>query len=257
MKLTFLGIAAAALGGLFLPANVRASETKLLAGVGSLSGTPDLTAPVITLKGDASNTPDTIEVNGPIARGVGGVARVGGRAVVGVGRVGVGTFRYAAGYPFYRPWVGYRPWGYNRAWYGFYRPWGLYRPWFYPGIALNFGFGGYPYVAGYGGSYPSAVVYSSPPICSCPTYAGPPPQATETAPPPRPTDGYRYDGGPTRPVPAPKGGFGPQTPPVPPATFDTVARRSTKKLEYPAYGESPGKSRPVQDPLLVKTDRSK
>ena len=51
---------------------------------------------------------DTIEVHGPVARGIGGVARAGGRAIVGVGRVGVGTARYAAGYPFYRPWGGFR-----------------------------------------------------------------------------------------------------------------------------------------------------
>jgi hypothetical protein len=256
MKVTSLGIAAVALGGLFLAPNVQAADTMFLAGVGSLSGSPDMNAPIITLRNDATTAADTIDVNGPIARGIGGVARLGGRAVVGVGRVGVGAVRFAAGGPFYRYGYG-RPWGWYRPWYGYYRPWGWYRPAYYPGLALNFGYGGYPYVAAYAGSYPSAVVYSSAAICSCPGYAGPVPQVTETAPPPRPNDGYRYDGGPARPVPAPPKGVAPQTPPVPVPTVDAVARRPVKKLEYPAYGETPGKSPPIQDPLLVKNDRTR
>jgi hypothetical protein len=276
MTIKSIGIAAVTLGTLSLVPSVRAGETILLAGVGSLSGSRDVSAPTITLKNDATTAADTIEVNGPIARGLGGVARVGAGAV----RFAAGGpfFRYGYGYGrpwlgyrtwggYFRPWFGYRPWGgFYRPWLGYgvwggyFRPWGLYRPWLgyyrpwiYPGIGVNIGYGGYPYVAG----YPSSVEFSSPPFCSCPSYAAPVPQAAETAPPPRPMDGYRYDGGPRHPTPAPNPVV-PRTPPVPtPPIVDAVARRPIKKLEYPAYGESLKTTRPIQDPLLVKSDRSK
>jgi hypothetical protein len=49
----------------------------------------------------------------------------------------------------------------------------------------------------------------------------------------------------------------PQTPPVAaPPTVDAIARRAPKKLEYPAYGESPAKARSIRDPLLVKDVRA-
>jgi hypothetical protein len=92
----------------------------------------------------------------------------------------------------------------------------------------------------------------------------PPPQSVESAPPPRPTDGYRYDGGPARPVaPARTPGPNPVTPPrpagprpatpPPPSVIDTVARRSAKpKFEYPAYGEETAPPKAGRSNLVVK-----
>jgi hypothetical protein len=127
---------------------------------------------------------------------------------------------------------------------------------------VNVGIGGYGY-GGYGYSaYPSSYYpsdnYYPPPICSCDGYpaAAAAPPIAETAPPPRPNGGYRYDGGPARPVPPP--GTAPKaiTPPVPaPPVIDAVARRAAKKIEYPAYGETPAKPRAFRDPLLVKDVR--
>src|SRR5882724_1081420 len=99
MRATILGIAAVAV--LSLPLTARAAETRLLAGVGSLGRSYDDAFPTINLKGDATTTAETVDVHGPIARGV---AWAGGRAVVGAGRLAVGGVRYAAGGPFYRPW---------------------------------------------------------------------------------------------------------------------------------------------------------
>jgi hypothetical protein len=124
-------------------------------------------------------------------------------------------------------------------------------------VAVNIGIGGYPYEAAYPSTYYSGFAYSSPAICSCPGYAAPAPPIAETAPPPRPNDGYRYDGGPANPIPAPRPAA-PQPSPVPspPPTVGAVARRPVKKLEYPAYGETPAKNRSFQDPLLVKNARA-
>src|SRR5439155_12206653 len=125
------------------------ADTMLLGGVGSLNQSISEAAPVITLQGDSTAVADTVEVHGPIARGVVGVARAGvyagGRVLYGAGRLAVGTARYAGGY---RPWYGYgfRPWyGYGfRPWYGYYRPYySWYRPWYAPGLYLNFAVSGY------------------------------------------------------------------------------------------------------------------
>jgi len=205
-------------------------------------------APVMNLKGDPGAAAQTLDVYRPVARALVGTARAGVR-------VAAGTARFAAGYPFYRPWYGY----------GYYRPYyAWYRPWYGPRVFVNVGFG-YPYYAAYSPAYYSysatydpAVTYAAP---AATVYSGNPPPAAppvvETAPPPRPNDGYRYDGGPANPVPAPlpmPRPTPPQTPPPPPAA-DSVARRPAKKLEYPAYGEAAGKVRTVRDPLLVKEGR--
>jgi len=105
------------------------------------------------------------------------------------------------------------------------------------------------------------VGYAGVPSYGCECVSAAPP-VVETGPAPLPNGGFRYDGGPTSPVPAaplplPKAVTPPppSTPPPPPAV-DTIARRPVKKLEYPAYGELPGKVRIIPpDPLLVKDRR--
>jgi hypothetical protein len=110
-----------------------------------------------------------------------------------------------------------------------------------------------------GGYYPSYYVatYSEPVVVSYADVArvSAPAVAVEVGPQPQPASGYRYDGGPARPVPLPAT---PRTPPAP-ATFDAVARRPVSRLEYPAYGETPGRLRgtKVVDPLLVKNTLGK
>ncbi len=265
MRISFLGATAIVVGGLFLNPSARAADTMLLAGVGSLMSR-DITAPTITLKGDATTAADIVNVGH------------GGGHGGGFGHVGAGAAHFAGAHAFhgawhggfhgwgwggYRAWGwggfrgwgwgGYRGWGWGgfRPWYGYYRPWGGY--WGgYPGVAVNFGNGGYAYSA-YPSTYYPSVNYYSPSICSCDGYsaAAVAPPGVETAPPPRPNDGYRYDGGPANPIPAPRP-VAPQTPPVPrPAAAGAVARRPLKKLEYPAYGETPAKARTL-DSLLVK-----
>ena len=257
MKTTSLGFIAASLIGRAPGTAIQASDTRMLAGVGSLTDQAKDTASIITLKGDATTDADTINVYAPLAR-------AGGRAVYGAGRLAAGGVRYAAGYPFYRAWGGYRPWGgWYRPWYGSFRPWGgwyrpwygFYRPWwgwYRPGLFWNYGVAAAPY---YGAAYP-AVTCSSPIIPGCACGSAPVPPAVETAPPPQPQDGYQYDGGPARRIPAP-GPMTPQTPPVPqPSAVEPIARRPAKKLTYPAYGDKDF-SRPVSDPLLVKASRNK
>lgn len=299
MRHTLIG--AAVIAGLALSPSARGADTRLLAGVGSLSSTRDDT-PVVTLKGDATTVADTVAVahgggfhGGGFHGGGfhGGGAHFGGfhggmahaGSFHGVGHYGgyhnVGWGRYGWGRPFYHG--GYGRWGYGgwgwgrwgwggyRPWFGYYRPWGWYRPWFFPGIGVNIYAGGYPYYGGYYGSYPayySSASYEYPVVsgyaapaygCDCVASA---PAAVETGPVPRPTGGYRYDGGPRAPVPQaaplPKTVAPPAITPPPP-TVDAVARRPVKKLDYPAYGESPGNVRPTKpvDPLLVKDTRNR
>lgn len=98
--------AAAIVGGmLFCPA-AHASDTMMLAGVGSLSRARELSAPTITLERTEATKAEDVDVYFPLAR-------AGARAAWGTARV-------AAGYPF-RPWGGYRGWGSGAGWY---RPWG-------------------------------------------------------------------------------------------------------------------------------------
>jgi hypothetical protein len=79
----------------------------------------------------------------------------------------------------------------------------------------------------------------------------PPAAMPERSPPPRPTDSFRYDGGPTSPVPMPGPDVMPPTDPVPttvPALHRVMMERSRPKVKFPAYGERPA----TVDPLLVK-----
>ena len=279
MRVAIFGTAAVAFGGLLsLGPAARAADTVMLGGVGSMSRAFDRT-PTLTLEGAPA---DTVEVfRGPIARGVVGIGRgavyTAGRVAYGAGRVAYGAGRFALGY---RPFYGYyRPWGWYRPYYGFYRPWGYYRPWY----GVGFGFGtylaGYPYYyPGYYAAYPSAyyssVTYASPSVvvayagapnpCTCgPAVVTTPPVAAETAPMPVPQGGYRYDGGPTAPVPMPMPKATTPPPPAaapPPAPMvGAVASRAAKKLEYPAYGEGPTKPKAPaagqKNLLLVKGER--
>jgi hypothetical protein len=81
------------------------------------------------------------------------------------------------------------------------------------------------------------------------------PAPVERAPQPRANDSYRYDGGPSRPVPMPAPDLVPPTDPVPttvPALHRVGLDRLQKKVTYPAYGERPATRPTVVDPLLVK-----
>jgi hypothetical protein len=61
-----------------------------------------------------------------------------------------------------------------------------------------------------------------------------------------PSDSYRYDGGPTNPVPVPRGPK-PTTPPVP----NTIRTNLTLKVTYPAYGEASDLA--SRDTLVIKS----
>jgi len=154
-------------------------------------------------------------------------------------------FRPWWGYGFYRPWLGYgfyRPWLY-RPWYGygFYRPW-IYGPSYYglgwPGYGAYYGYlpvssGGYGTAESFDGGTPVTQLK----LPSTPIPAAPEP---ETARAPVGPGQFRYDGGPTRPVPLPG------TAPAPtvdesPANGPVVNRlvsQPKKKHSYPAYGET-------------------
>src|SRR5947209_13488119 len=69
MRIAFPSMVAIA-GGLLIGPTAKASDTMLLAGVGSMSGERDLNAPAITLQRTDATTADTVEVYAPIARGV-------------------------------------------------------------------------------------------------------------------------------------------------------------------------------------------
>jgi hypothetical protein len=275
MRLALLGLIAAGIAGFSASPLARASDTFMLGGVGSLSASHDAIAPVITLKGDATTTADTINVGhgGGFSGGRGGGG--GFHGGFSGGRVAVGGFHGSAFRggvavrSFARPWG----WGWGRPWGGFVRPWGWgwNRPWgwgwgwnrtWVGGGPWGWGWGGDPSWGLAGGGFPSSsvVTFSSPSICNCSggsSAAGfAPTSGIETAPPPVPNDGFRYDGGPARPIPAPPSPGIPRTPPVPGGpTVDTVARRTVKKLEYPAYGETPGVVRSSSSPLFVKNSR--
>jgi hypothetical protein len=285
MRLAVLGLIAAGIAGFSVSPLARAADTFMLGGVGSLSGSHDAIAPVITLKGDATTTADITNVarGGGFSGGRGGVGGFhggfsGGRVAVGgfrgsAFRGGVGFRSFSRGWGWGRPSGGFvRPWGWGWGWnrplgWGWNRPWGWGwnrtwvggSPW---GWGWGGGWGGDPSWGFAGGGFPSSsvVTFSSPSICDCsggPSTAGfAPGVGIETAPPPVPNGGFRYDGGPTRPIPASPAPGIPRTPPVPGGPFvDTVARRTVKKLEYPAYGEAPGVVRTANNPLLVKNSR--
>jgi hypothetical protein len=255
MRGVFVGTTAALFGGVLFCPSARAADTMMLAGVGSLSSALDRSAPTVTLELTDAKKADTVEAYFPLARG----------AIRASGRLAWGTARVAAGYPFrgwgwYRPWGGwYRPWG-----LGWWRPWGWYRPWigvgygagyayagswyggYYPGVSVTVG-GGYPCGCGYGSSieYAPSITYPTPaPPAAAET--GPPPQPRNVAPPiperaPMPM---------TPPANPPR----PITPPTAPA-IQTVVRKAPKKLEYPAYGESPNGAPSRPDRLLVNDSR--
>ena len=72
---------------------------------------------------------------------------------------------------------------------------------------------------------------------------------------PRSDETYRYDGGPTQPVPMPVPDPISPTDPVPttvPALHRVVMERSRRNVNYPAYGEKPVKKSPTKDPIFVK-----
>jgi hypothetical protein len=280
MRFNFLGVIAAVCGGCLFNQFARA-DTKLTAGVGSFSGYDDISAPVITLAGGPATAADTIEVRGHggggghgggMAHGGGGF-HGGGRVAVGVGRVGFGGARIAVGRSWGwggawgRPWGwGWNRgwgWGWNRGWgWGWNRPWIAARPWGWGwgwnrrwivgpswsgGWGPGWGVGGGPCDCG-----PVVYSFSSPVIVNSPIIVNNgnwnPAASFEIAPPPVPNE--------PGPVPQAPRPASPRTPPVPqpPPAVDTIARRPIKKLEYPAYGETPGKVI-VRDPLLVKNGR--
>jgi hypothetical protein len=128
-------------------------------------------------------------------------------------------------------------------------------------VYVNAGYPAYyatDYSAGY--SYPAVAYDTSSSVTPLPA-----PQAAELAPVPRPTDGYRYDGGPAQPVPPaaapgrvpmapprPATPVRPTTPPVP-TVINTVARQSSgPKLEYPAYGEDVAPAKLGRSNLVVR-----
>jgi hypothetical protein len=81
----------------------------------------------------------------------------------------------------------------------------------------------------------------------------------ETTPTPRPTDSFRYDGGPASPVPMPAPDVAPPTDPIPttvPALHRVMFERSRQTAVYPAYGERQRRSA-TRDPLLVKWPASR
>lgn len=73
---------------------------------------------------------------------------------------------------------------------------------------------------------------------------------------PRPTDSFRYDGGPANPVPMPVPDPTSPTDPVPatvPALHAVMAKGSRSKMGYSAYGERPATRQAVEpNPLLVQ-----
>ncbi len=77
----------------------------------------------------------------------------------------------------------------------------------------------------------------------------------DSMPPPRPNDTFRYDGGPSRPVPMPVPDPVSPTEPVPmtvPALHRVMMQRSRPQIRYPAYGEKPAKKPVSVEPVLVK-----
>jgi len=80
------------------------------------------------------------------------------------------------------------------------------------------------------------------------------PQPSDYAPPPQPDGGYRYDGGPARPVPMPVPDPVDPSDPVP-ATVPALQRvrfeRSRPNVTYPGFGERPA-VKTAADPILVK-----
>jgi hypothetical protein len=77
----------------------------------------------------------------------------------------------------------------------------------------------------------------------------------ELTPTPQPNDTFRYDGGPSRPVPMPVPDPVPPTDPVPttvPALHRVLFERSRPVVTYPGYGEKPAKRPVAVDPVMVK-----
>jgi hypothetical protein len=86
-------------------------------------------------------------------------------------------------------------------------------------------------------------------------FARPTEDLHDAMPPPRPNDTFRYDGGPSQPVPMPVPDPVSPTEPVPmtvPALQRVQFERSRSRVAYPAYGEKPTSRTAVADPLLVK-----
>jgi len=77
----------------------------------------------------------------------------------------------------------------------------------------------------------------------------------EVSPPPRPTDSFRYDGGPAQPVPMPTPDPVAPTDPVPntvPALYRVMAERSRPNVVYPGFGERLKVRPAVVNPVLVR-----
>jgi len=172
-----------------------------------------------------------------------------------------GGYRGYAGFGYRGYYGGYYPryYGYSGGYYGGYYPryYGYSGGYYGGGYPSYYGYSCYP---GYSYSYygicatPYAISYSAPVMPralsvtpSAP--AAPPDTGTPSAPaptvpvPPLPGNGtFQYDGGPTNPVPMPKGDDKPaRTIPRGPAVVDIMVSHqepTSGKWVYPAYGET-------------------
>jgi hypothetical protein len=251
-----------------------------------LPATPDDVGEVRTLGAtNADLDADTLEMRyyGGFRGGVGGYRGFGGsrgfggyRGFVGYRGGYYGGYR-GFGYGGYRGFYG----GYRGFYPRYYGGYGYGLRGLYAGYG-GYGYGGYGY-GGYGGYYPSyysyysypSVYYSYPgysyyysPCATVmsvapattldysivpstpadPTTPSTPSLKTTPAPPMPRVDGtYPYNGGPSTPVPMPKGGDEAMTlPRVPTPILDRVVslkdEPTTGKYVYPAYGELPRRS---------------
>jgi hypothetical protein len=109
-------------------------------------------------------------------------------------------------------------------------------------------------VVGYQGRYFSGSVVLRP-GARAGMSASPGLDRSEVAPTPRPDDTYRYDGGPSLPVPMPVPDPISPIDPVPttvPALHRVMMRRSAPTVSFPAYGDKPASKTAVVEPLMVK-----
>jgi hypothetical protein len=247
--------AAIALAAVAWVSPVRAEETIRLGLNGS--------APTLTLGGD--NDADVIDVawRGGYRGGYYGGYRgyYGGYRGYYGGYGGYRSYypRYYGGYRSYYP----RYYGYNSyypRYYGGY--YGSYNPSYYGGY---YGSYSYPSYYGYSSYYTQPYVYfgisgdgdCGSNIVTLPLQSGTAGQQVPNTRPPATKDGtFPYDGGPDRPVPMPK--VEPEGTQLPkqsvPLEGRPVSFPSKPKYVYPAYGEQPTRTQPV-DTVPVKAIR--
>lgn len=239
-------LAAVAAVGLWATApSARAADTVLLGGIGSSAARSAVDAPAMTLKGLPTE-------DATLQKAHWGYYRP--------------WFRPYWGYGFYRPW--FRPWfgyGFYRPW--FYRPWfgtGFYQPWFSYGWSQPWYGISYAYAptisvdyapVGYVETVPTSLTVTQQGVPAASVW---PPAGRESLPTPGQPGGFRYDGGPLRPVP-PAG-----VSPPPPVDESLSGSRSAptrvvsqpkSRLTYPAYGEPPAKPSVQTNSLRVNTTR--